>query len=334
MPNIAIIGATGLVGREFLKLLENSDISINKLKLFASENSLGKKIKFKNKNYSIDTLNIKHFEDIDFAIFAAGSKISTEFIPLLKNYNVYCIDMSSAFRMDKKVPLIIPEINNHLITKKTKLIASPNCTTTIMLMALHELDKVFIMKKILASTYQAASGGGKKLIDNLLQDTKNSLTDINSSNSYGFNLFLHESALNEDRYNLEEMKMINETHKILNNDKIKINATCVRVPVVRAHSISLNVEFEKPFFLEEIYSVLKKAKNIQIFEDYKANKFVTPKDASYRKEVFISRIRKDISNPLALDMWVCGDQLLKGAAWNAFQILESLISILETNACI
>lgn len=329
MTNIAIIGATGLVGREFLKLLENSNISINKLKLFASPNSVGKKINFKNTEYLIESLDTKKLKDMDFAIFAAGSKISTEYIPSLKNLKIYSIDMSSAFRMDKNVPLVIPEINNHLITKQTKLISSPNCTTTIMLMALHELDKVFILKKIMASTYQAASGGGKKLIDKLLEDTKNTLIDPNNFNSYGFNLFLHESLMNKNRYNLEEMKMIKETHKILDNDKIKINATCVRVPVIRAHSISLNAEFEKSFSLNEIYKILKKAKNVQIYEDYKTNKFITPKDASYKTDIFVSRIRKDISNPQAIDMWLCGDQLLKGAAWNGFQILEHFISTLK-----
>jgi len=327
--NIAIIGATGLVGIEFLKLLEDSDISINHLKLFASKNSLGKKVKFKNKDYLIEALDIKYFKDIDFAIFAAGSKISNDFIPLLKNLNVYCIDLSSFFRMDKNVPLIIPEINKNLINKQTKLIASPNCTTTIMLMALNDLNKTFNIKKIIASTYQAASGGGKKLIDKLIEDTKNSLLNNNNYNSYGFNLFLHESPLNEDRYSLEEIKMIKETHKILNNEKIKINATCVRVPILRAHSMALNVEFEKPFSLNDVYEILQKAQNIQLLEDYKTNKFATPKDITNKKEVFVSRIRKDISNPLALDMWVCSDQLLKGAALNAFQILENLLHIFK-----
>lgn len=327
--NIAIVGATGLVGREFLNLLENSNISVNKLKLFASANSVGKKIKFNNKDYLIESLTLKQFEDIDFAIFAAGSKISTEFIPQLKNYKVYCIDKSSAYRMDKNVPLIIPEINNHLLKDKPKLISTPNCTTTIMLMALNDLDQAFKMKKIIASTYQAASGGGKKLIDKLLEDTKNTLNNSMHLNTYGFNLYLHDSALDLNKYNLEEMKLIQESHKILNNDKIKINATCVRVPVIRAHSISINVEFEKPFSLDEVYKVLRNAKNIQIFEDYENNKFATPKDASYKKEILVSRIRKDLSNPQALDLWVCGDQLLKGAAWNGFQILENLIEILE-----
>lgn len=327
--NIAIVGATGLVGQEFLKLLENSNLSINKLKLFASENSIGKKIKFKNKDYLIEKLDVKKFEDIDFAIFAAGSKISIEFIPLLKNYKVFCIDKSSAFREDKNVPLIIPEINGHLLNEKPKIIASPNCTTTIILMALYELNKSYNIKKIIASTYQAASGGGKKLIDKLLEDTKNSLENPNHTNSYGFNLFLHESPINEAKYTAEEMKTINETHKILNNDNIKINVTCVRVPVVRSHSISINVEFEKTFTIDEVYNILKNTKNVQIFEDYINNKFATPKDATYKKDILVSRIRKDISNPLALDMWVCGDQILKGASLNAFQILEKLIYLLE-----
>jgi len=327
--NIVIVGATGIVGKEFLKLLENSNLPINTLKLFASKKSEGKKVTFKNATYYIQTPRVAEFKNIDFAIFAAGSHISKEFIPKLKNLKLYCIDLSSAYRMQKDVPLIIPEINPQDLSIETKLISSPNCTTTIMLMALFDLNKTLKIKRIIASTYQAASGGGKKLIDKLLLDTQNALGDKACEDSYGFNLFLHQSALNDEKYNEEEVKMIEETKKILNNDKIRLSATCVRVPVIRAHSIALNVEFENDFLLEDIYQILAKAKNIKIIEDYENCNFATPKFASGKNNVFISRIRKDISNPKTLDMWVCADQILKGAALNAFQILKTLNSLLE-----
>lgn len=331
--NIAVVGATGIVGKELLKLLEISTIKIKNLKLFASEKSIGKKLVFRKKNLSIQSLNLESLKNLDFIFFAAGSKISKKYIPKLKNSKTYLIDLSSAFRNEKDVPLIIPEINSKILNlkipnlKKSNVIASPNCTTTIMLIALHELHKVFKIKRIVAATYQAASGGGKKLMDKLINDTKNHLNseNISQDNLYGFNLFLHETPLNEKKYSQEEMKMILETQKILNDKNIKITSTCVRVPVLRAHSIALNVEFEKKFSISEIYEILKKTKNIKIFEDFKQNKFITPQIASFQKEVFVSRIREDISNPNTIDMWVCADQLLKGASLNAFQILQCLL---------
>ncbi len=329
--NIAIVGSTGIVGKELINLLETSNIKIKNLKLFASKKSVGKKIIFRKKPHFVQALNLQSLKNIDFIFFAAGSKISKKYIPKLKNHNSYLIDLSSAFREKKDVPLIIPEINSKLLkTKKSNLIASPNCTTTIMLMPLHKLHKIFKIKRIVAATYQAASGGGKKLMDKLLIDTKDQLKNLKSKNHlYGFNLFLHESKTNEFKYSQEEMKMILETQKILNDRKIKITSTCVRVPVLRAHSIAINVEFEKKFSLNEIYEIVKKSKNVQIFEDFKNNVFITPKVANFQKDVFVSRIRQDISNPKAIEMWICADQLLKGASLNAFQILKTIISFKE-----
>ncbi|NGX34407.1 MAG: Aspartate-semialdehyde dehydrogenase [Candidatus Anoxychlamydiales bacterium] len=333
--NIAIVGSTGIVGKELLKLLETSNIKIKNLKLFASQKSVGKKLVFRKNNHIIQSLNLQSLKNLDFIFFAAGSKISKKYIPKLKNSKTYVIDLSSAFRNKKDIPLIIPEINSKILDlkttdlKKSNIIASPNCTTTIMLMALHNLHKTFKIKRIVAATYQAASGGGKKLMDQLINDTKNHLNPekISEDNLYGFNLFLHESESNEKKYSQEEMKMILETQKILDDKNIKITSTCVRVPVLRAHSIALNVEFEKKFSITEIYEILEKTKNVKIFEDFKKNKFITPQMASFQKEVFVSRIRQDISNPKAIDLWVCADQLLKGASLNAFQILQSLLKI-------
>ncbi|NGX63098.1 MAG: Aspartate-semialdehyde dehydrogenase [Candidatus Anoxychlamydiales bacterium] len=324
--NIAVVGATGIVGCEFLKLLDKSNLKINNLLLFASEKSINKKIVFRKKNYFVKALNLENLKNVDFAIFAAGSKISNEFLPKLENKKIHIIDLSSAFRQKKHIPLVIPEINAHLLKNpKNRIISSPNCTTTIMLIALFDLHKKFKIKRIVASTYQAASGGGKKLIDKLFNDTKNTIKNPNAKNLYGFNLFLHESEINAQKYSEEEMKMIFETHKILNDDSIKITATCVRVPTIRAHSLSLNVEFEKKFLIDEIYKILKANKNIKIFEDFENNSFATPQIVTNQNEVFVSRIRQDLSNPKAIDMWVCSDQILKGASLNAFQILEILI---------
>ncbi len=325
--NIAIVGSTGIVGKELLNLLEDSNIKIKNLKLFASEKSVGKKIIFRKKYHLIQSLNLQALKDVDFIFFAAGSEISKKYIPKLQNSKLYIIDLSSAFRENKDIPLIIPEINSKVLnTNKSNIIASPNCTTTIMLMALHNLHKTFKIKRIVAATYQAASGGGKKLMDKLLFDTKNQLKNLKSQdNLYGFNLFLHESEMNELKYSTEEMKMVLETQKILDDQSIKITTTCVRVPVLRAHSIALNVELEKTFSIEQVYKILKKSKNVKILEDFKNNKFITPKIASFQKDVFVSRVRQDISNPKAIEMWVCADQVLKGASLNAFQILETII---------
>ena len=323
--NIAIIGATGLVGVEIIKLLEKSKVPIKKLFLFASNKSLNKEVLFKNKKLIIKSLNLDLLKNIDFVFFAAGSKISKELIPKIDKKKTYIIDLSSYFRLKEDVPLIIPEINGHLLNKNTKVVASPNCTTTIMLMALHDLHKKYKIKRIISSTYQAASGGGKKLIAKLLRDTKKTLSS-SATTSYGLNLFLHESPLNSDLYSEEEEKMIKETKKILNSKDIKLSATCVRVPVIRAHSMSLNVEFESNFELNDIHSTLKQAKGVEVLE---GTTFASPNDASFKEKVFISRVRKDISLKNAVDMWVVADQLLKGAALNAIQILEYLIFLIE-----
>lgn len=321
--NISLIGATGLVGREILNFLK--DLTIE-LKLFASENSVGKKILFQNKELSIKSLKGFNFEDEDIVFFAAGSKISKEYIPqVLKNKKTIVIDSSSYFRMDKEVPLVIPEINAHALNNHQNLIASPNCTTTILLMALYPLHREFKIKRIIASTYQAASGGGKKLMDKLKKDTRDLLDDKSISNPYGFNLYLHDSSIQEDRYNQEEIKMENETRKILEDDKIRVSATCVRVPVLRAHSISINVEFEKRPDLDRAYSLLRDFKNVKIFENFSENRFATPLDAQNKIEVLISRLRYDRTSEKCLELWAVGDQLLKGAAWNAYQIAKELI---------
>jgi aspartate-semialdehyde dehydrogenase len=318
--NVGIIGATGLVGQNLIKLLE--DFPVKNLHLFASKNSKNKKFFFKNKTLKVKILEKNSFENpMDIIFFCAGSKISKKFIPLAKNS--ISIDLSSEFREEKNIPLIIPEINSHLLKKTQKIISSPNCTTTIMLLPLYPLHKKFQIKRIVASTYQAASGGGRKLLNKLKKDTLTSLKTKNSNekNFYGFNLFLHNSPLNSENYSEEEVKIKNETKKILKNKKIEITATCVRVPIIRAHSISLNVEFKKNIDLKKILYLLEKAKGIKI------SKSATPIQAMGKKEILCSRIRIDPSKKNTIDLFVVGDQLLKGAALNAYQIAEKLIKL-------
>ena len=322
--NVSIVGATGLVGRELIKLLE--DFPVNNLKLFASKKSEGKKLKFKNREIEIQTLKEDSFENTDISFLCAGAKISKKYRSFFRKCE-FVIDLSSAFRMEKDVPLIIPEINPHHIQRHKGIIASPNCTTTIMLMALYPLHKEFKIKRIVASTYQAASGGGIKLIEKLEKDTYDLLIEKKSnSNSYSFNLFLHESPLNNDRYSEEEAKMANETKKILEDDNIKVTATCVRVPVLRAHSISLNVEFlKKDITLKKAYELLKNSPNVKILDNFSDNKFATPFDATKKIQTYVSRIRLDLTQKNTLELWTVGDQLLKGAALNAYQIAKKIM---------
>lgn len=324
--NLALVGATGVVGRELLKLLE--DFPIKTLKCFASEKSKGKKLDFKKSKLSVDVVDENSFKNIDIAFFCAGSKFSKMFLPLAKKSNCLVIDLSSAFRMEKDIPLVIPEINPHTINKNTKVIASPNCTTTIMLMALFPLHKKYKIKRIVASTYQAASGGGIKLMNKLEKETFDILVDKKElPYPYGFNLYLHDSPLKENRYCEEEIKMNLETQKILEDENIKVTATCVRVPILRAHSISMNVEFEKDLSLENAYSLLRNSSNVIIFEDFEKNRFATPFDATKKNETFVSRLRLDPTQKNTLELWAVGDQLLKGAALNGYQIANYYISL-------
>lgn len=321
--NIAVIGVTGLVGQELLSLLKKDQNIISSLHLFASKKSINKKILFCNTEIFIEEFTVDSLSDTDIAFFCVKKEIAKEIIPKV-NKNVFCIDLSSAFRMDKNIPLIIPEINSHAMNNK-RIISSPNCTTTIMLMAIHNLHKHFKIKRIIASTYQSASGGGKKLIDTLYENSEVSLKNKNTCFPYGFNLFLHDSYLKDNKYSEEEEKLLYETRKILEDDEILVSATCVRVPVIRCHSMSLNIEFANKFSLKEIYSIVNESEGVEIFEDYSKNKFATPFDASNNEKVLVSRIRLDNTKKNTIELWVVGDQLLKGAALNAYQIAKTYI---------
>jgi aspartate-semialdehyde dehydrogenase len=291
---------------------------------------MAKNFFFQGEEIPIKSLTLDSFEGIDIAIFSAGSKISREWAPIAAARGVKVVDNSSAFRMDAGVPLIIPEINHHALKREHFIISCPNCSTAIMLMAIAPLHKKFKITRIVAATYQAASGAGYQAIKELQEETLAYLENRPYQRTimphpYAFNLFTHNSLLTKNGYVDEEIKMLEETRKILDDNEIWVNATCVRVPVLRAHSEALNVTFTEPISVEEAYSVLQTAPGLKILEDRETNRFPMPSDASGLDDVLCGRIRKDPSFPNTLDLWVVGDQLLKGAALNAVQIAELLI---------
>ncbi len=332
--NLAIVGATGAVGNELLKVLEKRAFPIRKLRCFASERSVGKSIIFQEKTIPIEILTEEVFEDIDIAIFSAGSRIARQWAPIASK-RAFVIDNSSAFRLDADVPLIIPEINAHALQPHHRILSCPNCSAAIMLMAIAPLHRRFKVQRIVAATYQAASGAGFLAMQELEEETRAHLEQRPYQRSvmphpYAFNLFTHNSPLNEEGYVEEELKMLHETRKILEDDNIWVNATCVRVPILRAHSEALNVTFHNPITVAEAYATLNGAPGLKILEDRKNNRFPMPIDASGQEDVLCGRIRLDPSFPNTLDLWVVGDQLLKGAALNAVQIAELL---LRTQSC-
>lgn len=327
--NLAIVGATGAVGQEILAVLERKNLPLQSLRCFASQRSAGKTVEFRGKPIVIEELTEESFKGIDYAIFSAGKKVSFAFAPIAVRQGAIVIDNSSAYRLEPDVPLVIPEINAHALKTHKGIIASPNCSATIMLMALAPLHRHTPIKRIVAATYQAASGGGAQVMEELEAETRARVLGQTYQRKvvphpYAFNLFTHNSPLLDNGYVEEEMKMLQETQKILESDAIKVSATCVRVPILRAHSEALNVEFTGPMTKETAYALLKKAKGLVILEDRKNNRFPMPLDASGQDDVLCGRIREDLSQPNTLEMWVVGDQLLKGAALNAVQILETL----------
>ncbi len=326
--HLALLGATGVVGREILNVLEKRNFPIKTLRLFASLNSVGKTISFQENPLKIERVEENSFKGIDFAFFAAGGAATREFYPLAKKAGCTVIDSSSCFRMEPTVPLVIPEINKHALKNHQGLIASPNCTVSILLMPLYPLHKSFRLKRIVAASYQAASGGGKNLMNKLIEDTKASLKDnsIEDSYTYGFNLFPHPTPFATNGYVQEEIKVIEESRKILQDPRLALSITCVRVPVLRAHSIAVNAEFHTSFTLEEAYANMSGFPGVRIIEDREKNRFATPLFAAKKDEVFCGRLRFDACHPNTLEMWIVGDQLLKGAALNAVQIAENLVN--------
>jgi aspartate-semialdehyde dehydrogenase len=317
---IAIVGATGAVGQELLAVLEKRRFPVKEVRCFASERSVGG---------AILPLHERSFDGVDLAFFSAGKRVSFQFAPIALEAGALVIDNTSAFRMDAAVPLVIPEVNPHALKAHAGIISCPNCVVAIMLTALAPLHRRYRIKRIVASTYQAASGAGKRAVDELMQETKAHLakepfTRTVFAHPYAFNLFLHNSPVNAQGLCDEEVKIIQETEKILEDPDIKTTATCVRVPVLRAHSISLNVEFHLPVTREAALQDLTQAEGLALIDNWEENRFPMPSDASFQDKIFCGRIREDRTQPNTLEMWVVGDQLLKGAALNCVQIAEQL----------
>lgn len=328
---MAVVGATGAVGREFLSLFESRSFPVRSLKLLASERSVGKRIPFKGGEITVELATPEAFEGVDVAFFSAGASRSKALAPAALKAGAFVIDNSSAYRMDPEVPLVVPEINWHAVRPEHRLFAVGNCTAIILLMAVAPLRKLGQIDRLIVSTYQSASGGGASVMAELEEQTRAVLSGGEATPSavphpYAFNLFSHNTAVNEHGYNEEEWKVIQESRKILENPELKVNITCVRVPVLRAHSESITVEFTGPAPSEEqVREVLQSAPGVKVVDDRDRNYFPMPSDASGIAEVLVGRIRKDFSNPNAICLFACGDQLLKGAALNGVQIAEGLI---------
>jgi aspartate-semialdehyde dehydrogenase len=327
--NIAIVGATGNVGRKIIEVLEKKNFSIDNLYLVASSKSAGSKLKFKDKEIEVENLESFDFSKAKITFFSAGGKISEKYVPLAAKHSVV-IDNSSHFRMDPDVPLIVPQVNsNDLKNIKKNIIANPNCSTAQLVIILKPLHDLFNIKRVVISTYQSTSGAGKAPMDELVEQTKLSLENkkISSKNftkQIAFNAIPHIDIFVEEGYTKEEVKMVNETKKILDN-KIELTATCVRIPVLVSHAESLNIEFEKSFTLEKIVEALDNADGCKVIDDRKDGGYITPVEAEGKNETFISRIRKDSSNKNTINLWCVSDNLLRGAALNAVEIAEAYI---------
>tara|TARA_X000000950_G_scaffold101417_1_gene128088 strand:+ start:1285 stop:2295 length:1011 start_codon:yes stop_codon:yes gene_type:complete len=332
--NIAIVGATGNVGREIINILHQRNFPIKKLDLIASKNSQGHKIKF-GKNYLIvKNLDNYNFKNIDVVLSSPGSKISEKFVPIATKCGAIVIDNTSYYRMEKDVPLIVPEVNLNELKKfkKKKIISNPNCSTIQMVTALKPIHDKFKIKRIVVSTYQSTSGAGKSAMDELFHQTldvyrKNKIQPTKFTKNIAFNVIPHIDEFLKDGQTKEEWKMEVETKKILDS-RIKVSATCVRVPVFVGHGESINIETEKPINYSSATKILKKARGISVVDDRKNGGYITPDETSGEDDVFVSRIRNDASVKNGLALWVVSDNLRKGAALNSVQIAEELIKIL------
>lgn len=327
---VAILGATGAVGTELIELLESRQFPVADLKLLASSRSAGRTVKFKGENLTVEPVEDNSFQNIDLVLASAGGSTSKAWAAKAVEAGAVWIDNSSSFRLDLQVPLVVPEINPEAAALHQGIIANPNCTTILMAIAVWPLHRVQPIKRLMVATYQSASGAGARAMEEVkaqAQAILNDQTPITEAFPYplAFNLFPHNSPLNEQGYCEEEMKMVNEMRKIFQEPDLRVSATCVRVPVLRAHSEAINLEFETPFGVEMAREILLKAPGVKLVEDWQANYFPMPIEATGGDEVLVGRIRQDLSHPCGLDLWLSGDQIRKGAALNAVQIAELLV---------
>ena len=340
MKKLAIVGATGVVGRCVLKVLEEKNIDVDEYIFMASSRSKGKRLEFKGKEYIVQELTEDSFkkDDIDYAIFSAGAETAKRFAPIAAKCGTIVVDNSSAFRMDKDVPLIVPEVNADEISNNKGIIANPNCSTIQAVVPLKVMDCLYKIKRVVYSTYQAVSGAGRYGIE----DLENGIVNYYKKNFEGNNdkyvlnkfyypifnnVIPHIDVLMENGYTKEEMKMINETRKILNRPELKVTATCARVPIFNSHAESINVEFENDFKMDELIFELKKKAGIIVMCDIENNEYPLPTIATGTNEIYVGRIRRDYSVQYGVNFWVVADNIRKGAATNAVQIVEELIKI-------
>ena len=328
--NVALMGATGAVGQEMIRILEERKFPIQSIRFLASKRSAGKSLRFRGKEYKVQVLDEKSFGDIDIVLASAGGSVSRKFAPIAVRQGAVVIDNTSAFRMDKGVPLVIPEINPEEIKKHRGIIANPNCSTIVMLVPLYPLDRVNRIRRIQVATYQAVSGAGTEGMEELRIQAgqvlgHKPLRKKIFPHQVAFNLFSHDSRIGPKGYNEEEMKMVNETRKIFKRAKIQLAVTCVRVPVFRSHSEAIYVDFSKPMTPDRARRLLKKAPGVKIVDQVATNTFPMPVDSAHQDDIFVGRIRQDLHSKKTLGLFVSGDQIRKGAALNAVQIAEHLI---------
>ena len=323
MYNVAVVGATGNVGRKFLEILEQRNFPINELYLFASKRSAGKYLKFRDKKYIVNETSEENIKDkkIDLALFSAGGDASLKFAPIFVRYGATVIDNSSAWRMAKDVPLVVPEVNPEDIKWNNGIIANPNCSTIQAMLPLKALKDAYGIKRVVYSTYQAVSGAGMQGI----ADLKDGVEPKKFPYPIAENCLPHIDVFLDNGYTKEEIKMINETKKILHDDSIRITATAVRVPVLNCHAESINIELEKPYELDDVVKLLESTKGIVVYDDTKELKYPTQLQVSGKDEIYVGRIRRDFSIDNGLNIWVVGDNIRKGAALNAIQIAEEII---------
>ncbi|MEL6453996.1 MAG: aspartate-semialdehyde dehydrogenase [Cyanobacteria bacterium J06623_5] len=329
--NVAILGATGAVGTELLQLLEERNFPLKSLKLLASSRSAGRKVSFGGEEVTVEAVSDAAFEGVDIVLASAGGTTSQKWVKAIVDSGALMIDNSSAFRMDPSVPLVVPEVNPEAAQGHQGIIANPNCTTILMSVAIWPLHQIQPIQRVVVATYQSASGAGARAMEEVKQQTKAILAgEKPPTESFpyplAFNLFPHNTPLNEQGYCQEEMKMVNETRKIFNDSNLRVSATCIRVPVLRAHSEAINLEFERPFDLQAAREAIQTSAGVTLVEDWKANYFPMPIDASGQDNVLVGRIRQDISHESGLELWLSGDQIRKGAALNAVQIAELVVA--------
>lgn len=325
---VAVVGATGLVGGEMLKVLAERSFPVTELLPVASEKSVGQEIEYQGKKFKVVSMDDAIAARPAVAIFSAGGSVSKEQAPRFAEVGTVVIDNSSAWRMDPTKKLVVPEINAKQLTADDKIIANPNCSTIQMVLALHKLHETYKVERIVVSTYQSVTGTGKKAVDQLMQERAGQeVTSQAYPHRIDLNVLPHIDVFEDNGYTKEEMKMVKETKKILSDDSIRVTATTVRIPVMGGHSESVNVEFAQDFELEDVYRILRNTDGVDVVDDVANNLYPMPKDAHGRDAVLVGRLRRDESQPRTLNMWVVADNLRKGAATNAVQIAEAMLKM-------